>query len=325
MGVFTTVVDEEFARWVKPAFGFSTVGALAPVEDGFQNTNYYFFGDEKKYVFTIFENIPEDYVDYYINFVRHLADRDAPVPASLYPVNSTGGRWGHKPCCISPFLPGTVLDTPRETHCYKLGRMVAHLHLNSPTYPMKIPPYGAGWLTDTRDKLLHMAPDALPTEARYLLREAVRHAQIFYTRPVPWQACHTDLHRCNVLWDQDEISGVIDFYSGGGAPLLFDLGILVSNWCLVPAPADAEQKFSPALLKALLAGYQSLRPLTAAEKEYFGGAVIAAAVKFWAWCLNEKYFPRPAVMMTPKDPTQFHRISQKAYELGPGDWIKDYC
>ena len=30
-------------------------------------------------------------------------------------------------------------------------------------------------------------------------------------------------------------------------------------------------------------------------------------------------------MMTPKDPKEFHEISLKAYELGPGDWIKDCC
>ena len=325
MGVFTTVVDEEFSRWVQPAFGFSAVGALAPIEDGFQNTNYSFTADGKKFVFTIFENTAAEYVEYYIDFVRHLAQCDAPVPASLRPDAPTGLLWQEKLCCISPFLPGDVLDTPQETHCYKLGRMVAHLHLNSQKYPMKIPPYGAGWLTDTRDKLLRMAPEPLPPASQEFLVQAVHQALKFYTRPVPWQACHTDLHRCNVLWEHDEISGVIDFYSGGGAPLLFDLGILVSNWCLEPRPAAGPQNFSPALVKALLAGYQSLRPLTAVEKQHFGGAVIAAAVKFWSWCLNEKHFPRPAVMMTPKDPTQFHQISLKAYELGPGDWIKNYC
>ena len=133
MGVFTAVSDEEFSRWVQPAFGFSTVSALSPVEDGFQNTNYYFWGDHKKYVFTIFENTPEDYVDYYVDFVRLLAARNAPVPASLFPKISAGRWWQKKPCCISPFLPGTVLAAPGETHCYKLGRMTAHLHINSQT------------------------------------------------------------------------------------------------------------------------------------------------------------------------------------------------
>ena len=323
MGVFTAVTDEEFLHWVQPSFGFSKVSALSPVEDGFQNTNYYFWGDHKKYVFTIFENTPEDYVDYYVDFVRLLATRNAPVPASLFPRISAGRWWHKKPCCISPFLPGSVLATPKETHCYKLGRMTAHLHINSETYPMKPVPYGAAWLATTRDKLLQQTTEPLPPAIRDFLPRAVHSALKFYTQPLPWRACHTDMHRSNVLWDQDKISGVIDFYSGGAAPLIFDLGILVCNWCLDPSAPG--KTFSLPLVKSLLTGYQSLRALTPEEKEYLSGAVIAAAVKFWVWCLNERYFLREALMMTPKDPKEFHEISLKAFELGPGDWIKNCC
>ena len=244
MAVFTQVNNDEFIEWVKPEFGFAQASALEPITEGFQNTNYEFIGDGQKYVFTIFEKLRADQVRYYSDFMHYLGHGAVPVSVPLSPKNTSGEIWQGKPCLLAPFLPGSPQNNPEPSHCFKLGAAIAQLHLAGQEFAPRPPPYDAAWLQKISARLLEQVPVAdFPAPERALVQAGVEQAQSFHMLPLPRGVSHADLHKGNVLWQGAEISGIIDFYSGGGIILIFDLGLCACNWCFDAPGAGGPGRF----------------------------------------------------------------------------------
>ena len=124
---------------------------------------------------------------------------------------------------------------------------------------------------------------------------------------LPRGVIHADLFRDNALWSaDDQLSGVLDFYFAGEDALLFDLAVVVNDWC-----ADDDR------FRALLAGYTDGRPLTEAEIQAWPAVRRAAALRFWLLRLEALHMPRDGEVVTRKNPDEFRqRLVQ--IRLDPG-------
>ena len=78
---------------------------------------------------------------------------------------------------------------------------------------------------------------------------------------LPAGVIHADLFPDNVFFLGEKLSGLIDFYFACNDLYAYDVATCLNAWCF-------EKDFSFNLTKgtALLAGYQSVRPLSAAER-----------------------------------------------------------
>ena len=76
---------------------------------------------------------------------------------------------------------------------------------------------------------------------------------------------HGDLFRDNVLFQDGQITGLIDFDHTARGPLLFDLAVVALDWVYLAGGGDAE-------LAALANGYATVRPLEEGEREAWGTA-----------------------------------------------------
>ena len=96
---------------------------------------------------------------------------------------------------------------------------------------------------------------------------------------------------------------------------LFDLAVCLNDWCidLPTGVQDAERT------QAMLDAYQSVRPLTPAERTLLPAMLRAGALRFWISRLWDFYLPREASMLTPHDPTHFERVLRErvAHPLHP--------
>ena len=95
---------------------------------------------------------------------------------------------------------------------------------------------------------------------------------------------------------------------------MFDLAICLNDWCidLDTGRLDAEKT------TALLAAYQVVRPLIAAERQLLNPMLRAGALRFWTSRLWDFHLPREASMLTPHDPTHFERVLRQrlAHPIG---------
>ena len=74
---------------------------------------------------------------------------------------------------------------------------------------------------------------------------------------------HADLFRDNVMFDAGALSGFFDFYFAGVDSFAFDLAVCLNDWCIDHATGHQDDGKTAAMREA----YESVRPLTAAERE----------------------------------------------------------
>jgi homoserine kinase type II len=76
---------------------------------------------------------------------------------------------------------------------------------------------------------------------------------------LPSGVVHGDLFRDNVLFGGDGIAALLDFESAFHGPFVYDLLVTIAAWCF-------RDVFQLDLARAMVAGYESVRPLTASER-----------------------------------------------------------
>jgi homoserine kinase type II len=91
---------------------------------------------------------------------------------------------------------------------------------------------------------------------------------------LPRGLVHGDLFRDNVLWDdKGGIVALLDFESASEGVFAYDLVVTLLAWCV-------GDRLDPALARAMAAGYESVRPLTGAERAGLLAEACMAALRF---------------------------------------------
>jgi homoserine kinase type II len=318
MAVFTPIELDDISQWIAQDFDIGSASEIRGIHGGIENSNFFLDtlkdGQKYEYVLTIFERLSAQQLPYYLELMRHLANKGIPVPK---PIENQYGEilfsLKGKPAAIVSKLPGLSRMQPEAIHCALVGEMLAKMHLAGKDFPKSQENLRSlGWWQQT-------IPSVLPhlnSAQRDLLTHELATQEAFFASSnydaLPQGASHCDLFRDNVLFDpkgvndtsNDRLGGFFDFYFAGTDKWLFDLAVTVNDWCL----AENKQDLDPARFEALMNAYQAVRPLTKEEQASWPLMVRAAALRFWVSRLWDFYLPRDAQMLTPHDPTHFERI-----------------
>ncbi|MBS4097263.1 MAG: homoserine kinase [Sulfuricella sp.] len=299
MSVFTPVSQAELVAWLEP-FRVGALRDFAGIATGIENTNFYVVSSSGRYVLTLFETLDAAQLPYYLDLLDFLAAHGIPCPRPLVADGCYLRQLNGKPASLATCLPGASLEEPAPHHCAQVGTTMARMHLAGAAYPARHDnPRGAAWRAATGAGLLAHLPAA---EARLLEAELAWQAAQSY-ESLPQGVIHADLFRDNTLFENDRLSGIVDFYSACNDAWLFDVAVAVNDWCVTP-----EWRLDPPRLAAFLDAYAAERPFTDGEREAWPGVLRAAALRFWLSRLHDFYFPRPGEMTYAKDPGHFRRI-----------------
>jgi len=305
MAVFTAVSDSELEPWLQ-RFDVGHLVALEGIVAGIENTNYRVTterqGEKQRFVLTLFERLDTQQLPFYLELMRHLALAGIPCPN---PVPDHEGRilgtLAGKPATLVTWLQGKELTDPSPQACARIGTVLARMHLATQDFPGTQPNLrGLPWWLEVTPQLLPF----LPEEQAWLLENELAYQVGQNLSSLPRSAVHADLFRNNVLFEGDEVGGVIDFYFAGVDTWLFDLAVTANDWCINLATGAWDHE----RLKALLSAYQGVRPLDPSEREAWPAAQRAGALRFWISRLYDVHMPRPAQIIVPHDPTHFERI-----------------
>lgn len=329
MAVYTEIGPDILRRWLGDNYDLPPLAGHEPIAEGIENSNYLLDfpaaegpadpapgkangATPPRAVLTVFEVWEKDLVENYALLCAHLASRGLPVPAPL--PRGDGGLVSEiegKPVLLVPFAPGEQVPDPGPGQCRTMGALLGRLHEGVADFGRRWDnPRGLRWW----DGALRRMGGRLPGALRKALSEELAHVRERYPSNVPRGVCHCDLFKNNVLWHNPaEVSAVIDFYFGGEDLFVFDLAVCANDWCVGPG-----ERHDPALLSALLDGYQSVRKLGADERESLPTVFRAAALRFWLSRLHDIHFPRKAVMLTPHDPGHFERVHRSCLGLADG-------
>ena len=306
MAVFTEVSDNE-ARELLRRMQLGDLQSLRGIEGGIENTNYFLTTDQGEWVLTLFERLSAEQLPFYLHLMKHLAHAGIPVPEPQADRNS--GDILHqvcgKPAAVVQKLSGRSQLAPAAVHCAAVGAMLARMHLAGRSYERSQPNLrGLPWWNETAPIVLpHLDPAAaglLRSELAYQNHIAASSAYA----ALPRGPVHADLFRDNVMFDGEQLTGFFDFYFAGVDTWLFDLAVCLNDWSidLASGAHDAERA------RAMLAAYQGVRPLMAAERELLCAMLRAGALRFWISRLWDFHLPREASMLKAHDPTHFERV-----------------
>ncbi len=309
MAVFTEVGTEQAAGLLSQ-LGLGRLLDLQGIQGGIENTNYFvsaeLAGERREYVLTLFERLTHEQLPYYLHLMQHLARHGIAVPD---PQADADGNILHtvcgKPAALVNRLRGHSELAPTTDHCAQLGTLLARMHLAGRDYERQQPNLrGLAWWNDTVPVVLpHVSED----QARLLRTELAFQNHVAASSAyaaLPRGPVHADLFRDNALFQDGQLSGVFDFYFAGNDSWLFDLAVCLNDWC-VDLPSGAHDALRA---RALLDGYQSLRPLVAAERRLLPAMLRAGALRFWISRLWDFHLPREASMLQAHDPTHFERV-----------------
>ncbi len=305
MAVFTPVSLDELTRWMA-RFDLGPVLGFEGIASGIENSNFFVDTERGRFVLTLFERIPAADLPFYLGLMHHLATHGIPCPD---PVADRDGQMlgslNAKPAALVTRLPGRSVLAPEPPHCEQVGALLARMHLAAADYAGSMQnSRGLSWWRAVAPRVLPFLGHDQAALVRDELAAQEAFARSAVDRALPRSAVHADLFRDNVLFDADRIGGVIDFYFAATDRWLFDLAVTCNDWCI----DDATGGFDPDRLDALVRAYRRTRPLCDAEREAWPMMLRAAAFRFWMSRLYDLHLPRPAEMVTPKDPAQFESI-----------------
>jgi homoserine kinase type II len=253
-----------------------TVISLQPLAAGSVNSNFRLETRERGSLFMrVYEEPGDAGARAELGLVRELAPLGVPTPLPLTRVDGgyTGEHRG-RPVGMYPWVAGEILCQARVTPsaAQKLGSALARLHQSS----SRLSSIPSGRF-DTRSlftRLDHIerSSSTFADQAR-AIRRRIEDEQARVSPKTPRGIIHGDLFRDNVLWQDGEIAALIDFESASAGTFVYDLMVCVHAWCY-------GDEFRIELVRALFAGSESVRPLSAEEVDALSVEGALAALRF---------------------------------------------
>ena len=292
------------------------------IQAGVQNSNFIIETQDAKYILTIYEDtatgVAPDDLPYFLGLMQHLADAGINCPTPM--IRRDGallGQLAGKPAALVSFLEGRGTITPKPQHCRSAGAALAAMHLAGDGFPLtRANDQGPqNWQT-LFESCAARADEVTPGLAD-LMQGELAHLAAHWPADLPNGVIHADLFPDNVFFINREVTGLIDFYFACNDIWAYDLAIMLNAWCF-----EADVNFNITKARALLSGYQSVRPMSAAEIDALPILARGAAMRFLSTRLHD-WLNRPEdALLVPKNPVdyvrrlRFHRHVKNAADYG---------
>src|SRR5450432_1743049 len=202
MAVYTEVSFDEAAALID-RLALGPLQSFEPCAGGIENTNYFADTASGRYVLTLFERLSADELPFYLQLMKHLADRGLPVPC---PRADASGALVHvlkdKPAAIVDRLPGEHHLAPDAADCTSVGRVLARMHLAARDFAPAQPNLrGLDWWNETVPVVVPYLDDARRSmiEDELAFQRHLAASSAYAT--LPRAAIHGDLFRDNVMFE----------------------------------------------------------------------------------------------------------------------------
>jgi len=309
VAVYTDIGAEAMARIIA-AFDVGALVSAKGIAEGVSNSNWLIETEGKdsgpsRFILTMYESrVDVDDLPFFLGLLDHLAARGCPVPRTIHDRENRAFRtYGGKALALIEFLPGVSVSEPTPGQARAVGAALASIHLAagfpaSRANGMDL----AAW----RRLLGDCGEDGLAAIHPELGRIVTAELALLSARwpaGLPRGVIHADLFPDNVLMRGEDVAGLIDFYFACNDLLAYDVAVTHAAWCFSGDGA----RFDPALSRALLGGYENVRPLADAERRELPVLARGAAMRFIATRAYDWLHTPSDALVTPKDPMAFAR------------------
>ena len=303
MAVYTEVTAEDLYALLE-RYDIGPLTAFKGIAEGVENSNFYLGAGNGQFILTLYEKrVSAQDLPFFLGLMEHLAESGVRCPT---PVHDREGvvlqTLAGKPAAIVTFLPGYSLQKPQPAHCRAVGEALAALHKAGLTFALQRENALslAGWA-----KLFASVGGVADKIASGMSAELAHTLDALsweWPKDLARGVIHADLFPDNVLFLNNAVSGVIDFYFACNDLLAYDLAICMNAWCF-----ELDGSFNVTKAKALFNGYNAIRPLDPDEVAALPVLARGAAVRFFLTRLYDWYNTPDTAFVKRKDPTEYWR------------------
>jgi len=303
MAVYTEVSDEELSSFIA-SYGLGELMSFKGIAEGVENTNYLIHTSHGSFILTLYEKrvVRED-LPFFLGLMEHLAAHGVSCPT---PVRDLDGRnlneLAGRPAALVTFLEGFWVRRPTASHCAAVGEALARLHMGGESFRLKRPnALGLASWRPLYERFAEKAASITPGLDE-LIESELTVLEARWPAGLVEGVIHADLFPDNVFFLGDELSGLIDFYFACNDALAYDIAVCLNAWCF-----ETDLSFNITKGRALLRGYESVRLLTAPEREAMPMLARGAAMRFLLTRAYDLLNTPANALVRPKNPLEYVR------------------
>ena len=310
MGVFTHISEEELSFFLND-YNLKNVESFIGINEGIQNTNYKTRIDSKDFILTIYENIDENNdLDFFLSLMNYLSSQGikCPTPIKNSSLNYIG-KIKSKPAALLTFLNGKSTLNIKKNHTFEIGKVLAEMHISTKDFPMKKKNDLSiiGWeklLIKNKDKINKFESNLFEKIKNKIIKIKEK-----WPKNLPSGIIHGDLFPDNVLFKEEKVSGLIDFYFSCNDFFIYDLCICINAWCF-----NEKNQLKKDFFNNLIRGYQSVRKLEKEEIILIPFLCHASSLRFFLTRIDNWKNKNDLDIVNYQDPMEFLEII-KFHEL----------
>ena len=318
MAVYTDISEDDLKHFIA-AYDAGELLSYKGIAEGVENSNFLLHTSKFPLILTLYEKrVDRNDLPFFLGLMQHLAAAGLSCPLPLPRRDGEMlGELSGRPAALISFLEGMWLRKPEAKHCREVGRALAAMHVAGADFTIPRPNALslAGW-RELWDKSEARA-DEVETGLSGEVRGEMEFLEAHWPQDLPSGVIHADLFPDNVFFIGDGLSGLIDFYFACNDLLAYDVSICLNAWCF-----EKDGAYNITKGKALLEGYQSVRPLSADELEALPVLARGSALRFFLTRLYDWLMTPTGALVVKKDPLEylkklrFHRQVGSVAEYG---------
>jgi homoserine kinase len=266
MAVKTQFSKQEFNQ-ILSQYELGTFNHSSPVTQGTVQTNYFLHTTQGKFVFRYYENRSTESVLFESNLLTYLKKHQYPCPTPFQ--NKQGacvGLYHSKPYVIFEFIHGQHIDHPNDHHKQQLIQKVAELQNLTRAYQPRYKKYRWNYDVELCRMMASTEAQKINTDDAGEKLSWLENQLLVLDLPesLPKGICHCDFHFSNILFQDDQFVGLLDFDDANYTYHVFDLVCLIDSWAW-PYQADT---LDLAQARGIVQAYIGHRPLSAIEQRH---------------------------------------------------------
>jgi homoserine kinase type II len=276
MAVYTAL-DRDLVTELVEDYGLATLESSAGISAGSVNSNYLLETARGRHLLRVDEVKGELDVKRELDLLLFLRRQGFACPQ---PVADRKGRYhrelGGKCATVYRWVDGRILTAEQldASHLEQVGRALAELHHAGRAYKKGIE---NRFSYERVTEIYASVRDRLPAYFKRIVRtldDEVDYLRHYLETKLPRGIIHGDLFADNLVFADEKLVAVLDFEAAARGRFVFDLATAVNALCFVGNGYDLKR------FETLMAGYESLRPLSLAEWDAFPNELRLSALRF---------------------------------------------
>ena len=305
MAVYTKINKKDLS-YINKRFEDKNFLNFKGIKQGIENTNYLIRTKNEKFILTIFEKrVLKKELPFFMKLMDQLSNSKINCPRPLR--NNNGDyliKLKNKSACIVTFLKGKDKKTLNLKNCYDIGKIVAEMH--SSTKKIKLYRKNSMGIKNLNPLFNSIKFKSKKfTNIEKFLKINFIDIKKKWPKKLPNGIIHGDLFIDNIFFNNNKVSGIIDFYFAANDYFMYEIAICVNALCF----DKSKNQFilNKRKVRNLIKGYESIKKISNKEKKSLNILCRGAAMRYFLTRLYDYTNTPKTALIKIKDPREYYQ------------------